>query len=75
MARAEAKKGPKRRLPPDAATEETRAFLKSAGWHPAPDGWRNRKLSFPWPAADAAELQREADNGRQDQIHRILRGE
>lgn len=55
--------------------EPTAKWLHSAGWWQCDDGWRHRSLIAPWPTGDAIRLQREADDGGQDPVHRGLRGE
>lgn len=52
----------------------TNVLLK-AGWWLSDDGWRHKNLVWPWSTTAAAQLQREADEGRADFIHRMLRGE
>jgi hypothetical protein len=52
--------------------------LVSAGWILRKDGWMHPHLNgglWPWPAQHAARLQRETDEGMQDEVHRMLRGE
>lgn len=54
------------------------ALLRESGWFMSDDGWRHRKLNnalFPWPGGAAARLQTEADDGRQELVYRMLRGE
>ena len=64
-----------RKLPPWASTPEVADFLRMTGWFPSPEGWRHKNLRYAWPATDARDLQAEAESGRQDLVHRILRGE
>jgi len=59
--------------------EEKRAeLLTSAGWYRSDCGWRHPHLNngkWPWPAAHAVRLQREADRGLNEPAHKLLRGE
>ncbi len=60
------------------AQEQVEAWLSDAGWWLSDDGWRNALLNggkWPWPLTHAAQLQTEADDGRQDCACRMLRGE
>lgn len=74
VSKAKAKKE-RKKIPPWAAPTEVADFLRMTGWFPAPDGWRHKSLRFPWPAADANQLQKEAEAGKQDLVYRMLRGE
>lgn len=60
----------------------TYSYLRSCGWEIAGMNkrtgrieWRHRSLTWLWPTNTAAQLQREADAGGQECVHRMLRGE
>jgi hypothetical protein len=53
----------------------TAEWLRSAGWWVSDSGWRHKAFVAPWPDADAIRVQKEADEGGQDLVHRALRGE
>lgn len=58
--------------------ERAAEILSSAGWWRSDDGWRHGRLNngkWEWPMSQAAQLQREADEGRQEAVYRMLRGE
>ena len=58
--------------------ESCAAILHNAGWWRSDDGWRHRNLNggvFPWPDTMAMQLQDEAWDGRQEIVHRMLRGD
>lgn len=57
-------------------------YLRDAGWEIVGMNkrtnrieWAHPNLKWPWPTAVAAQAQREADEGAQETVHRLLRGE
>ena len=60
---------------PKSDSPTAKAYLLNRGWWIADDGWRHPNLAKPWPIADAFQLQREADDGRQELVHRLVRGQ
>lgn len=58
------------------------SYLRASGWEVVGMNkrtnrieWRHRALTWHWPTHTAAHLQREADAGGKEMIHRMLRGE
>ena len=39
------------------------SFLRLRGWRKSPKGWTHVNLRFPWPVADALDLERDRDRG------------
>jgi hypothetical protein len=50
-------------------------YLLEKGWYCSDSGWRHPRLVWPWSTTAAMQLQKESEEGRQEMIHRMLRGE
>lgn len=58
-----------------AVNHEMLAKLRENGWRRTKDGWRHPRLEFSWPVWFAVRLQNEADRGKRELIHKLLREE
>lgn len=55
------------------AEYEAGELVKRGWWRGDDDRWRHPSLSFPWPQADAARLQLEAEDGLEGAVYDGLR--